>query len=831
VRELPTGTLTLLFTDVEGSTSLLRAHGATYAELLAEHRRLLRDVCARHGGVEVDTQGDAFFFVFRAAGDAASAAEEGQNALAATPVRVRMGLHTGEPVATDEGYVGLDVHHAARVAACGHGGQIVVSASTRALVGGTVELRDLGEHRLKDLGAPERLFQLGDGTFAPLRTLDATNLPLATSPLVGREQELAEVLALLTNGSREVTVTGPGGTGKTRFALQVAAELVGRFRDGVIWVPLAALAEPELVEPEIAQAIGARESLTGFLQGKELLLLLDNFEHVLEAAPTVATLLASAGGLRVLATSRSPLHLSGEREYPLDPLPPSDAATLFVERARAVGREVAPDETVAAICRRLDGLPLAVELAAARTKLLTPEKLLERLDRALPLLTGGARDAPERQRTLRTTIAWSYDLLDEECRRLFARLSVFAGGFPLEAAEVVCDAELETLAALVDASLLKAIGDDRFLLLETVREFAAERLADEGETDAFRRRHAHSFAALAEEAYAGHFEHEVEWSSRLERDHDDLRAALDWLTAAGEAEAVLLLAGALGWFWLSHGHLVEGDRRLERALARPTTEARGRARALTAAAQLAGPLTDVERGQARIDEALMAWKRLGDDFELANAMDALGWFLVYYAGDEEGALAAFEESMSVHRANGDEQGGTRALVGVCQVLVALGAVERAESLSNELLALAQAQDDPRAEHFAFHFLADCALIEGECETADDRYRRSLEAALPLGDVIETSAEIQGLAMAAAGRGQPERALVLAGAIEALWESLGIAISIRFWDALLDRYLGAARNELGAKADAYWAQGRTLDLDRATALALSADLADGADPAD
>ena len=329
-----------------------------------------------------------------------------------------------------KGYVGIDVHHAARVAACGHGGQIVVSASTRALLADTVELVDLGEHRLKDLGEPERLFQLGAGAFAPLKTLDATNLPLASSSLVGRERELAEVLALLTDGSREVTVTGPGGTGKTRFALQVAAELVGAFRDGVFWVPLAAVTDPELVEPEIAQTLGARDSLAGFLHGKEMLLLLDNFEHLLAAAPSVGALLAGASGLRVLATSRSPLHLSVEREYPLDPLTPLDAETLFVQRASAIGRDLEQDEPIAAICRRLDGLPLAIELAAARTKLLTPETLLERLDHALPILTGGARDAPERQRTLRATIAWSYDLLDEPSRELFAQLSVFAGGLP-----------------------------------------------------------------------------------------------------------------------------------------------------------------------------------------------------------------------------------------------------------------------------------------------------------------------------------------------------------------------------------------------------------------
>jgi len=830
VRDLPTGTLTLLFTDVEGSTSLLRAHGSAYAELLAEHRRLLRDACARHGGIEVDTQGDAFFMVFRAAGDAAAAAREGQLALVPTPVRVRMGLHTGEPLVTDEGYVGLDVHHAARVAACGHGGQIVVSAATRALLGDIVDVVELGEHRLKDLGAPERLFQLGDGAFAPLRTLDATNLPLASSPLVGRERELADVLALLTNGSREVTVTGPGGTGKTRFALQVAAELVGTFRDGVFWVPLAALAKPELVEPEIAQALGARDSLAGFMQGKELLLLLDNFEHVLEAATTVGALLANAGGLRVLATSRSPLRLSGEREYPLDPLPPVDSAMLFVERARAIGREITADETVAAICRRLDGLPLAVELAAARTKLLTPETLLERLDRALPLLTGGARDGPARQRTLRTTIAWSYDLLDEEGRLLFARLSVFAGGFPLEAAEAVCDAELETLATLVDASLLKSIGDDRFLLLETVREFAAELLADADEPAPLRGRHARFFAALAEEAYAGRFEHEVEWASRLERDHDDLRAALDWLAASGDGDGAMRLAGALGWFWLSHAHLAEGARRIETALGGAASGERARARAQTSAGQLMGRLGEVERGRAHLDQALAAWKRLGDDAERANGLDELGWLVFYVSGDEAGALAAFEQSLDLKRRVGDTRGETRALGGVCQVLVALGEVERAEALSGELLELARAQADPRAEHFAHHFLADCALIAGRCELAEDRYRRSLEAALPLGDVLETSFELQGVAMAWAGLGRPERALVLAASVEAHWESLGTSPSVRFWDELLERYVGDARARLGTESDALWTEGRALGFDDAVQLALDTARPDEADPA-
>jgi predicted ATPase/class 3 adenylate cyclase len=814
-RQLPTGTVTFLLTDVEGSTRLLQEHGPGYADVLAEHRRLLRDAFARHEGVEVDTQGDAFFVAFSRAADAVAAAADARHALEPGPIRIRMGIHTGEPIVTDEGYVGMDVHRAARIAASGHGGQIVLSETTRRLLEGDTPVRDLGEHRLKDLGAAERLYQLGDGDFPPLRTLDATNLPIASSPLIGRESELEELVAMLSNGTRLLTLTGPGGTGKTRLALQVGADLVGTLRDGVFWVPLAGLSDPDLLPSEVAQAIGAPDDLAGFLRDRELLVLLDNFEHLLDAAPAVSTVLAASNRLRVLVTSRAPLHVSGEREYRLEPLPPSAATALFVERARSVRRELEPDSTVEAICRRLDGLPLAVELAAARTRLLAPARLLERLDATLPLLTGGARDAPERQRTLRATIEWSYDLLDPEAQQLFARISVFAGSFPLEAAEEVCDADLDGLAALVDSSLLKPIADDRFLMLETIREYARERLAHPGEVEV-RQRHSMFFSALAEHAYDHRFDAEAEWSARLETDHDDLRAALDWLSA-NDPDRALELAGALGWFWLSHGHLAEGWGRLAGALAASTTAGRVRARALTASGSLAARYRDVDQGRARLDEAIGLWRELGERGELASALGTLGWLLLYDAGDDAGSLAAFERGLELQRELGDEAGETRALVGVCQVLVALGDVERGESLSRELLE--RAAGDPRTEHFAYHFLADCALVRGDTDEAERRYRQSLQAALPLGDVIETSFEVQGVAMAAAGNDDPERALRLAASVEALWESLGMSISIAFWDALLERYIGPARAQLGEEADAIWAEGRALPFDDAVELAL------------
>jgi class 3 adenylate cyclase len=354
VVELPGGTVTFLFTDVEGSTRLLHELGDAYANVLAEHRRVLRDAFTRHGGVEVDTQGDAFFVAFPRSSDALAAAAAARDALATSPVRVRMGLHTGEPLLTDEGYVGIDVHRAARIAAVGHGGQILVSQSTCDLAGGG--LRDLGQHRLKDLIAPERIYQLGDGDFPPLKSLNATNLPVAANPLVGREHELAELTAMLSDSERLVTLTGPGGSGKTRLGLQIGAELVEHFSGGVFFVPLASLAKPELVRAAVARTAAVRELEE--LGDRPALLLLDNFEHLLEAAADVAALLASGSAVKVLATSRAPLRVQGEREYAVEPLPENDAVELLVQRARSVRRDFAPDDCAAEICHRLDGLPL-----------------------------------------------------------------------------------------------------------------------------------------------------------------------------------------------------------------------------------------------------------------------------------------------------------------------------------------------------------------------------------------------------------------------------------------------------------------------------------------
>jgi predicted ATPase/class 3 adenylate cyclase len=561
VSRLPTGTVTFLFTDIEGSTRLLHELGAErYAEALAEHRRLLRAAFARHGGVEVDTQGDAFFVAFARASDAVAAAEEGQQALAAAAVRVRMGLHTGEPLATEEGYVGADVHRAARIAAAGHGGQVVLSRTTCDLVESNV--RDLGDHRLKDLGEPVRLFQLGHDEFPRLASLNDTNLPVQPTPFLGRERELAEVIGLVANREvRLLTLTGAGGSGKTRLALQVAAELLERFPDGVWWVPLQAVRDPDLVPTTIAQVVGAGGDLLAHLADKRsLLLLLDNAEQVIEAAPALAGILAACPNLRLLVTSREPLHLSAEHEYVVSPLVDEEAVSFFRVRALAARPDFAPNGEVLEICRRLDNLPLALELAAARVKVLSTAQILSRLGRRLPLLTGGPRDAPERQRTLHATIAWSYELLDGREQDLFAGLSVFEGGWTLEAAEDVCDAGVDELQSLVEKNLVR-VQEDRFWMLGTIHDFALEQLDARSHAAELRRRHAEHFLELAERAEPELRENrQTDWLALLERERDNLRTALAWARDCGEAEIELRLATALRFFWHVRGPVAEARR-------------------------------------------------------------------------------------------------------------------------------------------------------------------------------------------------------------------------------------------------------------------------------
>ena len=511
--ELPSGTVTFVFTDVEGSTALLGELGAdVYAEALAGHRAVIREACVGNGGVEVDTQGDAFFFAFPTAPGALAAASELTGRLAANgPIRVRVGVHTGTPLMSEEGYVGQDVHRAARIAAAGHGGQVLVSASTASLV--EIELTDLGEHRFKDLGAPERVFQLGEDEFPTLNSLHRTNLPAPATAFLGRERELAEVVGLLGDAAaRLVTLTGPGGTGKTRLMLQAAAEVSDRFPDGVYWIPLAPLRDESALGETFAQAIGMRaqpgveigSAIVRAFEGRRSLLVVDNCEHL--AAGVAELVRRLVDGCRLLvcvASSRERLGLRSERVYEVPPMEPADAVALFVSRASAVNPGFRPDEHVSAICEALEELPLAVELAAARVRALSTSAIRDRLTQRLGLLTSRDRDVEERQRTLEATIAWSYELLDDSERGVLRRLSVFAGGCTLAAAEAVAGADLDSLESLLDKSLIRHRSDergrDRYWMLETIREYALRELERSGEAADAGARHAGYFAGLAGE--------------------------------------------------------------------------------------------------------------------------------------------------------------------------------------------------------------------------------------------------------------------------------------------------------------------------------------------
>ena len=670
-RDLPSGTVTFFFTDVEGSTKLLHELGAEgYAQALAEHRRILRQAFRAHDGVEVDTQGDAFFVVFPTVRGALEAAAATTEELASGPIRVRIGIHTGAPHRTEEGYVGEDVHLGARIAASGHGGQVLLSKATRELV--EVELTDLGEHRLKDFRDPVGIFQLGSKRFPPLKTISNTNLPRPASSLVGRDREVEEVAALLQGGGRLLTLTGPGGSGKTRLAIEAAAELVPEFKAGVFWIGLASLRDSALVVETIAATLGTQESLAQHIGERELLLLLDNLEHVVEAAPELASLIETCPHLKLLVTSRELLRVRGEVEYPVLPLAEPDAVELFCARARA-----RPDETVHELCRALDNLPLALELAAARASVLSPKQILERLAQRLDLLKGG-RDADPRQQTLRATIEWSFDLLDEAKRRLFGRLAVFVGGCTLEAAEEVADADLDILQSLVDKSLLRHT-EERFWMLETIREYAAERLEASGETDELRRRHAQHFLALAEKAEPNLRGYSRAWLDRLEREHDNLRAALDWFGASRESEVVLRLAGALSRFWDEKGHLAEGRRRLEIALRADDRPTAARAKALNGAADLAVSLGDAATATLRAEEGLALHRTLGDAWGAAESRFLLG---LAVADEDNFAMAQqlFDESARQFRELGDQQYAlvaTRMLAWMCY---RLGDHERGRAL-------------------------------------------------------------------------------------------------------------------------------------------------------
>jgi predicted ATPase/class 3 adenylate cyclase len=698
---LPTGTVTFLFTDIEGSTRLVAALGPRYEEVIARHAAILRGAIAAHAGTDVSTEGDSFFAVFPSAVAAVRAAVDAQRALAAHPwpddavLLVRMGLHTGEGRLGGDNYVGLDVHRAARIAAAGHGGQVLLSDGIRSLVAqelpAGVAVRDLGEHRLKDLPAAERLWQLEiDGLprdFPALRSLDArpNNLPLSPTHLIGRSAQLDQASDLLRQ-RRLLTLTGPGGTGKTRLALAVAERLLPDYADGVFFVGLEDARDRTTVASQIAVALGVREKpdrdleqgVKDHLRDRELLLVLDNFEQVLSSAPLVAELLAGSPRLRVIVTSRAVLHLGGEQDYEVPPLSLPDpqhlpalaalsqyeAVALFIERARAVKPDFAVTNenapAVAEICSRLDGLPLAIELAAARIRLLTPRAILDRLERSLPVLATGRHDVPGRQRTLRGAIDWSYELLGEAERSLFERLAAFAGGWTLDAAEEVCNPDRELgietidgLASLVDESLVHPTdgddAEDRFVMLRVIHEFAAEKLDAGPGGDEVRLRHARRMLALAEAAEPELVRTDVRhWQQRLRREEENLRAVLQWAVDRGDADTGMRTAGALWRFWHYWGRLREGISWLESLIEMPAAAVpnAARAKALSGLAGLVYWLGDAERADELYAEALAIYRQLDDAHLIAETLFASAYTAVGrndFAAAIERAEAARDE--------------------------------------------------------------------------------------------------------------------------------------------------------------------------------------------
>jgi predicted ATPase/class 3 adenylate cyclase/DNA-binding CsgD family transcriptional regulator len=753
MHHLPMGTVTLLFTDIEGSTRLLQRVGEHYTDLLEEYRQLLRAAFHRWNGHEVDTQGDGFFVAFARATDAVAAAVAAQQSLAShrwpqgVAMRVRMGIHTGEPKLSSQSYTGLDVHYAARMMSAGHGGQVLLSQTTRDLVEhdlpDEVSLRDLGAHRLKDVVHPSHLFQLIiaglPADFPPLRTLGThpNNLPVQLTSLIGREQELATVQRLLRREDvRLLTLTGPGGTGKTRLGLQVAAAVNDLFSDGVYFVNLTPINDPALVVPAIAQTLVVKETversllelLSAFLREKHLLLVLDNFEHVAGAAEQVAELLATCPKLKVIVTSRAVLHVRGEQEFVVPPLCVPDpkhlpdlvtlsqyeAVTLFIQRAQAARADfqltTANAAAVAEICVRLDGLPLAIELAAARIKVLSPRALLARLGQRLAVLTGGVRDVPVRQQTLRNTIAWSYGLLGTVEQQLFRHLSVFAGGCTLEAAEALSvalnggsndGAILDRMTSLVDNSLLSCREDaegrePRFAMLETIREYALEALAASQELNAARGALAAYYLPLVE----AEFEPKEGWQrERLEQEHANLRVVLRFASEQAEAEhdsaMALRLGVALTPFWLKHGHWSEGRAFLEQALA--SHQGGGEpmlARALAATGKLAFQQGDYVQAERLAEESLALFGGRGDARGNASALEIRG-MVAWNGGNLSSAQALLQEALALYRQMNDMEGMVNSLFALAWLARSQGEDNRARVLCEESLALSGDLEDTR----------------------------------------------------------------------------------------------------------------------------------------
>jgi predicted ATPase len=814
--ELPRGTVTLLFTDIEASTRLLDERPDEYPAALAEHRRVLREAFARHGGVEVDTQGDAFFVAFARASDAVAAAEDAQRALAGGPVRVRIGIHTGEPAVTADGYVGLDVNRGARIANAAHGGQVLLSQSTRDLAGRD-DVHDLGEHRLKDLSTSLRIYQLGDGEFPPLRSLYATNLPAPPTPFVGRTRELAEARSLLRRDDvRLVTMTGAGGSGKTRLALEVAAAEADRYEHGVWWVPLSALIKADEVMHAIARVLGG-SSAADAIGNRRLLLLLDNFEHVVAAAPDVGALLAECRNLHVLVTSRERLSLQGEHVYPVEPLARPESLDLFLSRARAITPGFATDRRLDELCARLDDLPLAIELAAARTSVLSVDEMLERLGGRLDLLRSG-RDAEARHRTLRATIEWSYELLSPAERALLSALSVFRGGWTLHAAERVADADVDLLESLVDKNLVRRRELGRFGMLDTVRDFAAERLS-EAERSRLTGRLLDYLVDFFKAANLGQDATGPPHMTDPVVELPNVDVVLDWAITSHNPQLGLKLLLRIEMYWVSHDP-EGGHERLEAMVAEATRtgaplDPEVEARSLRFRATMFDMIGRFDLAEPQYRRSLELFRAAGDEREVGHLTARVGNCRLRQ-DDVEGAVAMANESLEIARSGNYAEDEGFALYVLAMAAFRRGDVELGDQLVHESAPLTNRGASTWISGTSYVAAAEFLIPAGLLDKAELDMRAGLERLASIGDRVNVQYAIGAAASIAALRGDAGRAGTLWGALEGIAE-LDPKSTARM---AMEDNTPFMKEVQGPVFEAARAAGRTLSREDAIALALT-----------